>query len=211
MEYVALAVICYLLGSIPTGLIVGKVAKGIDVRTYGSGKIGATNILRTLGPGAFVTVFAADFAKGFLAVLLASYLIGNSWAQVVAGLAALVGHNWSVFLGFSGGRGIAVGIGGLYRVSPFVAAPLTVVTIVVILLSRYVSLGNVIGGIIAIPTMLLAVLLGLERPEYLFYVAPGAAIVLYQHRDNIMRLLSGTERRLGESALPYDSSERNSA
>ena len=123
----------------------------------------------------------------------------------------MVGHNWSVFLGFSGGRGIAVGIGGLYRMSPFVAAPLTVVTIVVILLSRYVSLGNVIGGIIAIPTMLLAVLLGLERPEYLFYVAPGAAIVLYQHRDNIMRLLSGTERRLGESALPYDSSERNSA
>lgn len=204
MEYLVLVVGSYLLGAIPTGLIVGKMTGGIDVRAYGSGKTGAANILRTLGPGAFALVFVADFAKGFLPVLVANLALETTAAQVLAGLAALVGHNWSIYIGFSGGRGVATGIGGLYAMSPWVSGVVTVLTVSVILLSRYVSLGSVIGGAVVIPAMLVAVFLGIERPDYLFYVVPGAFIVVYRHKDNIERLRGGTERKLGEPSLPHD-------
>ena len=201
LEYLPIGVLAYLLGSIPTGLIVGKLAGGIDVRYYGSGKIGAANILRTLGPGAFALVFIGDFLKGYLPVLLAQQLLGTSGAQVVAGLAALAGHNWSVFLRFEGGRGVATGIGGLYAMAPWEAALVTVVTVAVMLRSRYISLGSVMGGVLIIPVMALAAFLGYERPDYLWYVVPGALVVVFQHRDNIERLRKGTERKLGEPAV----------
>lgn len=204
MEYLVLMLLAYLLGSIPTALIAGKVTKGIDLRAHGSGNVGATNALRTLGVGAFVLVFTVDFIKGFLPVTLASLLIGTTPAQMLTGLAALLGHNWSLYIGFSGGRGVATGIGTLYAISPVVSAAVTVVTVTVILISRYVSLGSIIGGIAVLLIMLAAVLLGLERPDYLLYVIPGALIVIYRHRDNLDRLLRGTERKLGESALPQN-------
>ena len=203
MDYLLLALFSYALGAIPTGLIVGKMARGVDVRAYGSGKTGAANILRTVGPGAFILVFAADFTKGLVPVLLAGDLIGTTGAQVTAGLAALVGHNWSVFLGFRGGRGVATGVGALFGVSPLQGALVTAVTVSVILLSRYVSLGSVVGAVVAIPAMVVAVLLGWETTtDYLLYVVPGAFIVIFQHRDNIERLRQGRERRLGEPAAP---------
>ena len=202
MEYLLLILLSYLLGSLPTGLIVGKVTKGIDLRAYGSGKTGAANTLRTLGPGAFAVVFLVDFAKAFVAVSLAGLLIGTSSAQVLAGLSALVGHNWSLYIGFSGGRGVAPGIGALLAMSPGVSAIVTTATVSSILLSRYISLGSVVGGIVSLLGILGAVVLGLERPVYLFYVVPGALIVLYQHRDNIERLIRGTERKLGDPVVP---------
>lgn len=202
MEYLLLILLSYLLGSLPTGLIVGKVTKGIDLRAYGSGKTGAANTLRTLGPGAFAVVFLVDFAKAFAAVGLAGLLIGTPAAQVLAGLSALVGHNWSLYMGFSGGRGVAPGIGALFAMSPGVSAIVTAATISIILLSRYISLGSVVGGIVALLVILGAVVLGLERPVYLFYVVPGAVIVIYQHRDNIERLIKGTERKLGDPVTP---------
>lgn len=198
MEYVLIAVLAYLAGSIPTGLIVGRVTKGIDIRAYGSGRTGATNVLRTLGPIPFAAVFAADFAKGYIPIFLAGLLFGTSWAQVVAGLATLVGHNWSVFLNFSGGRGVATGIGGLFAISPMIAFPIPIVAVSLIAISRHMSLGNIVGSALTIPLTILAILLGLVRPDYLLYVGPGALIVVYQHMDNISRLLKGTERKIGE-------------
>ena len=199
MEYAVVVLLAYLVGSIPTGLIVGKI-KGVDLRSHGSGKTGATNALRTLGSGAFAAVFAGDFAKGYIPVLLAGMIIGTTWAQIAAGLAALVGHNWSVFLNLSGGRGVATGVGALFAISPLIAAPVMATAVLFTLLSRYMSLGNIVGTSLAIPLAVLAILLGLERPDYLLYIGPGALIIVYQHLDNITRLLNGTERKLGESA-----------
>jgi glycerol-3-phosphate acyltransferase PlsY len=190
------------VGSFPTGLVDSKLARGIDVRQYGSGNTGATNVLRTLGPVAFVIVFLGDFLKGLAPVLLAVWLIGTPLAQVMAGLAAMGGHNWSVFLRFSGGRGVATGIGALWGIAPLIAALVTAVTVTIILLSRYVSLGSIVGAGVAIAGMLVAVLLGADRTEYLLYAVPGALIVIARHRENIQRLLRGTERKIGEPALP---------
>ncbi|MBI2862676.1 MAG: glycerol-3-phosphate 1-O-acyltransferase PlsY [Chloroflexi bacterium] len=198
MEYALIAVLAYLVGSIPTGLIVARVTKGIDIRAYGSGKTGATNVLRTLGPIPFATVFAGDFAKGYIPIFLAGLLVSTSWAQVVAGLATLVGHNWSAFLNFSGGRGVATGIGGLFAVSPIIALPIPIVATLLIALTRHMSLGNIVGAALIIPLTILAIILGLLRPDYLLYIGPGALIVVYQHMDNISRLLKGTERKIGE-------------
>lgn len=202
MEYLALLVLSYLVGSIPTGFILGKVGAGIDLRTYGSGSIGATNTMRALGPGAFVLVFAVDFLKAFLPVQAGYLWLDTFTAQVVAGLGALVGHNWSLYLRFAGGRGVATGIGGLFAMAPGVSVVITLLTVVTILLTRYVSLGSILGAASALVIMTAAVALGLERADYLLYVAPGACIVLARHWANFQRLRRGTERRLGDPVLP---------
>lgn len=202
MEYGALALLAYLLGAIPTGFLVGKAAGNVDVRAYGSGRIGATNVYRTLGLGPFILVFCIDFAKGFFPVWFAGQLLGTPAAQVTAALATLIGHNWSVFIGFTGGRGVATGIGGLYAIAPQIAAVTTIATVLVILASRYASLGALVGCSVAVPFALTAVAFGWERPHVLLYVLSGAVIVVYQHRDNIQRLLTGTERRLGDAGDP---------
>lgn len=200
MEYVLVALASYLIGSFPTAAVVAKVARGIDIRKHGSGNPGAANALRVLGPVAFVVVFLGDFLKGFLPVILAANLIGDPLAQVLAGLCALAGHTWSIFLGFSGGRGVVTGVAALFAMAPLVAAVVTAITVSVILLSRYVSLGSVVGAAVALPLMALAVAFGLDRPELLLYAVPGGLIVIARHRDNIQRLQQGTERKLGEPA-----------
>lgn len=202
MEYVLVALASYLIGSFATASVVARVAKGIDIRKHGSGNPGAANALRVLGPVAFVVVFLGDFLKGFLPVLLASYLIGDPLAQVLAGLCALAGHTWSIFLGFSGGRGVVTGVAALFAMAPLVAAVVTTITVSVILLSRYVSLGSVVGAAVALPLMALAVAFGLDRPELLLYAVPGGLIVIARHRDNIQRLQQGTERKLGDPDAP---------
>ncbi|MBI2887614.1 MAG: glycerol-3-phosphate 1-O-acyltransferase PlsY [Chloroflexi bacterium] len=202
MEYLAVLILSYLAGSIPTGFILGKLGAGIDLRTYGSGNIGATNTLRALGLGAFAIVFAVDFLKGFLPVQLGFLWLGTPAAQVMAGWGALVGHNWSLYLRFAGGRGVVTGIGGLFAMAPVVSVVITLVTVVTILLTRYVSLGSILGAASALVIMTAAAALGLERASYLLYVVPGACVVLARHRANFQRLRRGTERHLGDPVLP---------
>lgn len=201
MEYLLLAAAGYLVGSIPSGLLAGRL-KGIDVRAHGSGKTGATNVSRALGPAGFAVVFVADFAKGFLPVFVAGAVFGTPIAQVVAGLGALAGHNWSLYLRFSGGRGVATGVGGVWGISPALGLAITLVTVAIIAASRYVSLGSIAGAVMTIPAGILALQFGWLQPDHLLYLVPGSLIVLYQHRDNMERLRSGTERKLGERALP---------
>jgi glycerol-3-phosphate acyltransferase PlsY len=190
----------YLIGSIPSGLVIGKL-KGIDVREYGSGNIGTTNVLRTLGARYGALVLIADVFKGVIAVLLARYIIGSPMSEMAAGFAAVAGHDWSLFLKFKGGRGVATSLGALLPMA--MPAPLSgviglAVFVLVTLASRYVSLASIVGSVAAVVAM--AVFLGLDRVpwQYLVYIVVVVALIIFQHRDNISRLLSGTESKLGQ-------------
>jgi glycerol-3-phosphate acyltransferase PlsY len=192
----------YLLGAIPFGIIIGRLTKGIDLREYGSHRTGATNALRTLGTRAAAAVFVLDVAKGVFAVLLARFLFADDpmveWAAGVAGFAAIVGHNWSVFIGFSGGRGVATSAGALGAMSIWTIAILVPMVAIVIWRSRYVSLGSIVGAIAApIITALLAVIGAAIIPAIGYALASGL-LVTAAHADNIGRLRAGTERRIGQ-------------
>ena len=198
----------YFLGSIPFGLIIGKVARGIDVREHGSGKIGFANVLRTAGAGPGALTFASDIGKGMLAAWLGEIIVGGSTAtigsltfdfeaaQVVGALAAVAGHNWSIYIKFQGGRGVDTSLGGLIAMSPLVGLASMAAGIVVILVSRYVSLGSMSGAVSSVLILLPLVFLEHQPVEYLIYGTIATALVVYQHRDNIGRLRAGTERRL---------------
>lgn len=202
MALLLAAFLGYLLGAIPFGLIIGRLTKGIDLREYGSHRTGATNALRTLGTRAAAAVFVLDVAKGVAAVLLARLLFSDDpmveWAAGVAGLAAIVGHNWSVFIGFTGGRGVATSAGALGAMSVWTFAILIPIVVIVIWSSRYVSLGSIVGAIAApIITALLTIIGAASIPAVGYALASGL-LVTVAHADNIGRLRAGTERRIGQ-------------
>jgi glycerol-3-phosphate acyltransferase PlsY len=200
-QYAATLPLAYLLGSLPWGYVILQWRKGVDIREFGSGRIGTTNVLRTAGGRIAALVLALDLLKGVLAVTLAREVIGTYTAEVAAGLLVLVGHNWSIFLQFQGGRGIAPGLGGLLVMAPYAAIIGAATFIPVTLLSRYVSLGSIIGVVIACLSLLaLAAFWSMYSTLYTIYAFIGGAIIIWQHRDNIERLLKGTERRIGVPA-----------
>jgi len=199
LEFVAVVIFSYLVGSIPCGLVVGKI-RGVDVREYGSGKTGATNILRTVGVGAGAIVLICDLAKGVAAVLFARFLLHAPIAEMVAALVAIVGHNWPIYARFRGGRGVSTSLGGLLAMSPLVTLGSAVVGVVAIGISRYVSLGSVLGATTALLLMMVLTILGREPWPYLVYTLVGAPLIILQHRDNIARIWAGTERKLGQRA-----------
>lgn len=198
MDYAIVALVSYLLGSIPTGLLVGKALGGIDIRRYGSGNIGATNTLRVLGPKASAIVLIADFVKGALPVIVVSLLFGDELHKILAALGALTGHNWSIFMGLKGGRGVATGIGGLVIMSPLLFAVNVGSGLVVIVASRYVSLGSIVGAAVIIFMGILMFAVGNVSSQFFIYVVIGGSMVLFKHRDNLVRLLQGKEHKLGE-------------
>jgi glycerol-3-phosphate acyltransferase PlsY len=200
IEFAAVVIGSYLIGSIPSGLVIGKL-KGIDVREYGSGNIGTTNVLRTLGARYGALVLIADVFKGVIAVLIARYIIGSPMSEMAAGFAAVAGHDWSVFLKFKGGRGVATSLGGILPMAmwaPLAAVAGVVIFIALSALTRYVSLASITGSLSAVVAM--AVFMGMDRVpwEYLVYIVVVVALIIFQHRDNISRLLSGTESKLGQ-------------
>jgi glycerol-3-phosphate acyltransferase PlsY len=199
---VAIAVaIGYLLGAIPFGLIIGRVTRGIDIREYGSHRTGATNALRTLGARAAAFVFLLDVAKGGAAVLLARTLFGADplveWAAAAAGLAAVVGHNWSVLIGFTGGRGVATSTGALGALAPLALLVLAPVVVLVIWRSRFVSLGSITGSLLSPFVVAGFALADLAPLPAIAYAAAAGLLVTAAHSDNIARLRAGTERRIG--------------
>ena len=199
-QYASVLVLSYLLGSIPWGYLLLFMTRGVDVREYGSGRTGMTNVLRTGGGKLAVVVLALDLGKGILAVLLAREVIGPNEAEVAAGLCVLVGHNWPVFLQFRGGRGILTGLGGLSIMAPIPAVFAAVAFVFAALFSRYVSLGSITGVVIAFLSVLAMTLAGVYSTTYTLYVSLGGAIIIWQHRDNIRRIRQGNERRLGQPA-----------
>jgi len=202
MSLVGGALIGYLLGAIPFGLIVGRLLRGIDLRDYGSHRTGATNALRTLGLRAAASVFLLDVGKGVAAVLLARSLFAGDasvdWAAAMAGFAAIVGHNWSIFIRFTGGRGVATSAGALGAMSPFTLLVLAPVVVAIIGRTRYVSLGSITGGLLAPVLTAFLWAIGVTSVPAIAYALASGLLVTAAHADNIARLRAGTERRIGQ-------------
>lgn len=214
LAIVLLLVAAYLLGSIPTGYLIAKGAKGIDIRQYGSGGTGATNVLRTVGKGAAIAVLLIDLLKGLLAVLLAAtawpQILGlapelpldwRPWVLMLAGLLAIVGHSKSVWIGFTGGKSAASGLGVLLGLAWPVALGATAAFAITLALSRIVSLGSIAA---AIATMILMIATGQPLP-YIVLGGLAAFYVILRHRSNIERLRLGTEPRLGQQSSNHGS------
>ena len=192
----------YLLGAIPSGLIAGKLFRGVDLREYGSGKTGATNALRTLGVVPAVLVVLVDFTKGITAVLIARALTGSPEAESLTGLAAAVGHNWPVYAGFRGGRGVLVSYGIFWLICWPGGAISLATGVALIAVSRYVSLGVLVGTSFAAILSVFFVRFSGYSPWILLYAGPAATLIVIRHLDNIERLRAGTERKLGQPAKP---------
>jgi glycerol-3-phosphate acyltransferase PlsY len=210
-EFIAVVVIAYLLGSIPFGLIIGKLKGGVDIREYGSGKTGATNLMRVVGTKLGILTIVLDVVKAGGAVMLAALIIGGGsgsftvggvtvyWqhvAQVAAGLSAVAGHNWPIFAKFKGGRGVTAYFGTLFAIYPPAGIFGAQVVAIAALRSRQMSRGSILGALAAWCLMIPLTILYNFPPIYLAYGLVAIALLVYQHHDNIKRLRQGTERRL---------------
>ncbi len=202
----------YLLGSIPFGYLTGRILKGIDIREYGSGSTGATNVLRTLGKGPGSAVLLADVLKGVLAIALIRWAYsGNLWLSsvipssinpqvwlpwmvILGGLAAILGHSKSIWINFTGGKSVATSLGILLAMSWPVGLGTFAIFSLTLALSRIVSLSS-IAGAIAVPVLMVL----MEQPlPYILFAVAGGLYVIWRHQTNIQRLFTGTEPRLGQ-------------
>lgn len=189
--FVALIILSYLIGSIPSGLIVGKAIYHKDLRRYGSGNIGATNALRVLGRKAGILVFLLDFFKGELAVVLGMHFLGEPVGAVLCGFFAILGHMHSIFLQLQGGKGVATSLGVLSILMPKVAIAAVVIWGAIVFATRYVSLGSITA---AIMTPIFAAFLNYNI-YYVILALFAMAFVIIKHKDNIARLKKGREHR----------------
>ncbi|MFC1900405.1 glycerol-3-phosphate 1-O-acyltransferase PlsY [Chloroflexota bacterium] len=217
VQFLGVILLGYILGSIPSGVIVTKYYSKLDVTTFGSGKTGATNVLRTAGKKPAALVFLMDILKGALAVLAAGLIVGRNYlvigddfglgllvAQSLAALAAMAGHNWSIFLRFKGGRGVATFFGGLIALCPVAALFGGEVFIIGAGLTRFASLGSIAGAVGTYSILIPLTIINGFPLEYLIYTLIGTVVILIMHKDNIIRLMTGKERRIGESAEEID-------
>lgn len=190
------AVAAYLIGSVPTGVLLVRALRGIDVRGFGSGNIGTVNVVRVAGPWVGVVVLLADALKGAAGVALARALAPGPWGEAAGGLAAIAGHDWSVFLGGRGGKGIATSLGVLASVSVVAAGIAVAVWALVVALTRYASLASILAALSA--PIAIAVL---RLPAaYVVLGVVGAALALVRHAENVRRLVTGQELRITDRA-----------
>lgn len=196
IKVVIAAVVAYLIGSIPTGYIVVKSATGQDIRQVGSGSTGATNVKRVMGKKWFFIVLLLDALKGAIPVMIANfvpYLHSNSGVTaVIAAACVLLGHSKSIYLGFTGGKSVASGVGTILALSPTVGLSIAVIWAIITYASKYVSLGSIIA--LALSPILM--FLFNQPVAYIIYCVIGAIYVIYLHRENIKRLLAGTENKV---------------
>jgi glycerol-3-phosphate acyltransferase PlsY len=190
--------VVYLIGSIPIGFLVARAAGGFDIRGKGSGNIGATNVLRTLGPVPAVLTLLGDVAKGYVAVRVAEVIGPEPTWGAFGAVLAIVGNCWPIFLHFKGGKGVATALGAFLALTPKAILLAMVVWIVLTAAFRYVSLASILA---CVALALGAWLFG-YTPMYAVAAACAAALIVWRHHENVKRLLSGTERRLGERASP---------
>lgn len=195
--YLLVILLSYIAGSIPNGLIIGKMMGGIDLRQYGSKNIGATNAFRVLGPLPAFLVFLTDAAKGVVGVFLGQYLIGTPAALLIGGIAAIAGHNWSLFLRLKGGRGVATGLGVIAFLTPEVTAIVFIVWAIIVYFTRYVSLGSIVAAAL-VPILMW--FFG-ETREYLIFGIIAALFVIIRHKPNIERLLTGKELKIQAGSI----------
>ena len=198
LVYLIIIVVAYLLGNISTSYIIGKKFAGVDIRTQGSGNAGSTNVLRTMGKKAGAMTFGGDVLKGAIAVgfarVLAHYMKADeATCAYIAVVAVVIGHNWPAFLGFRGGKGVATSLGSMIAINPVLALSCFGIFLVIVAITKYVSLGAIVG-ISMSPIMMIFT----KNSKGLIATLFLTVSVIYTHRENIKRLLSGTERKLGE-------------
>ncbi len=208
IEFAAVIAVSYLVGSIPSGYIAGRVLRGIDVRDFGSGATGATNVMRTLGRGPFVVILLADALKGYVPVLVAWVLFESHDLQVASGLAAVVGHDFPLYIGFRGGRGVATSFGVYAALALPVSLGLVAVGLFIILAFRYMSLMSILTVPLGAVVFLILAAAGVKEvagvEEYTYtkavFGAFATALVLLRHGGNIRRLIQGTEPKVGQGS-----------
>ena len=195
MKIILIITICYLLGSIPFGYIMGKLFKKVDIREFGSGNIGASNALRILGPSLASLVVIGDVGKGILSIYLVKYFnIDSSLILAIAGLAVICGHDWSLFLGLKGGKGIATTFGVVFALNPTISILALIIGGVVVITTRYVSLAS----IFALISIFIFTILFKQPYEYIIFSAIILILGIFKHKENIKRLKSKKERKIGE-------------
>jgi len=200
-------VLAYLVGSISFGLLIGKLIKGIDIRNFGSGSTGATNVARVCGPIWGIIALILDMGKAAIPVALTVYILETpDWSHSLTGLSAIAGHIWPLFTNFKGGKGIASGWAALIVLSPWAGVAATLAAAPVIGITRYVSLGSIVGSVVGgLAITVLAILNNLETEGvpnipfvYSAYGLIGGAITVLLHKDNVKRLIKGNENKLGQ-------------
>ena len=199
-QFLLVLPLCYILGSVPWGYLITKASSGVDIRQMGSGNIGSTNVLRTSGPKLAIIVFLLDLGKGLLAIFLAKAASSEISLQVAAGLLVIIGHNWPVFTGFKGGRGIAPGAACALLMVPLALAFGTAIFAILVYRYRYVSLGSLVGITAIFIFLLVQVLVTNTAPVYLIFVGVADLMIFWQHRGNLRRLIAGTEYKLGQKS-----------
>jgi glycerol-3-phosphate acyltransferase PlsY len=195
-------VIAYLLGALPTGLAVGKLVRGVDIRRYGSGSTGSTNVYRTLGRIPAGSVVGLDIIKGALAVGIAwAATGGDEYAHALAGASVVIGHSWPIFSGFKGGKGVMTGWGAMIALSP-IAAAITALGWIIVTVTRYVSIGSLFGTTLGCTTIIVLAVTGIAPTEYIIFSLIAAVVIFIRHYDNISRLMTGEEKPVTESGRP---------
>ncbi len=198
---IALLVAAYAVAAVPWGVVLGKGFSGVDLRGYGSGSIGTTNALRVLGWRISVAVFVLDLLKGLIPVVAGRAFGLPDWLVALIGVATVAGHCWSPYIHFRGGKGVATGAGAAFGLFPWLLV-LVPIMAGVVWLTKYVSLGSIFTSVSASALVLILALTGNASWAFWVAITGMSAIILYKHRGNIQRLLSGTERRIGESSAP---------
>lgn len=198
MSIFLLVITAYLIGSFPTAYLMGRLVKGIDLREHGSGNVGATNVMRVLGTGPGIVTLLIDLLKGFVVVYFIAPAFCRELSQlplyrILSCVAVIVGHNWMIFLKFKGGKGVATSGGAFLALSPLAVLSAIAVFGLVVAVSRYVSLGSILGSL----SLPLFMWVYVEDPRYICFAALIAAGLVVMHRGNIRRLLKGTESRIG--------------
>ena len=198
LVYLIIIITAYLLGNISTSYIVAKRLAGVDIRTQGSGNAGSTNVLRTLGKKAGALTFIGDVLKGLIAVLIARFIayganLDDTTCAYIAVVAVVLGHNYPVFLGFKGGKGVATSLGSMLGMNPLVALLCLGFFIIIVAITKYVSLGSILG--IGLSPVIMMINHNTKGVLVTLFLTISVAIT---HKENIKRLLNGTERKLGQ-------------
>ena len=194
LKNIIVLLLSYLLGSISTSIIVSKIMIGDDIRNHGSGNAGATNTLRTVGKRGALLVVLGDCLKTIVAILLAKMLTDNATTAIyIAGIGAVLGHNFPLYFKFRGGKGIVVSAVSIIFADPIIGCLVALLAIFIMLVSRYVSLGSILGAAFFV---LLSLIFRAQNAEFIVFAFILAALAIYMHKANIKRLLSGTENKL---------------
>ncbi|MBN18673.1 MAG: acyl-phosphate glycerol 3-phosphate acyltransferase [Chloroflexi bacterium] len=191
-------ILAYILGSIPFGVVLGKIVKSIDVRDLGSGSMGMTNVIRTVGIYTGIAVLILDMLKSILAIYLAILIVDSSLIVSLSGVLAITGHIWPVFSKFRGGKGTACGWAGLLFLSPISGLIASIVGLFLIAITRYVSLGSITASVVGSIFLVILCLTGNAPLPYMWFGVLGTILIAFRHKDNILRLIKGQERKLGQ-------------